>query len=71
MSKAIYAEILTIGRDADISLPDSEVTVSRVHCELIIAEDGFFISDLNSQNGLFLEDDGQLIAIRQAWVSLE
>jgi len=71
MADVLDADILIIGREGDIKLPDSEETVGRKHCELTIADNGYFIRDLNSANGTFVEEDGTLKQVDQAWVELD
>jgi len=41
-------------KDNDFSIPHS--TVSSLHCELILSEDGVTLRDLDSTNGCFVED---------------
>lgn len=69
--KRIDTQVLTIGRNADIKLLDSKETVSRVHCELIIADGGYYLRDANSRNGTYLEENGRLRKIKEAWVRLD
>ncbi|MGZ8942197.1 MAG: FHA domain-containing protein [Methylobacter sp.] len=69
--KHIYTQVLTIGRNADIKLLDSKETVSRVHCELIIADGGYYLRDANSRNGTYIDENGRLRKIKEAWVGLD
>lgn len=68
MEKAVNAKVITIGRDADIKVSDSGQKISRVHCELTIVGGGYYISDMNSQNGTFIKKGGRLTRIKNAWV---
>jgi len=47
---------ITIGRssEADICIPDS--LASRTHCSISFWNDGYFIRDLKSRNGTFVND---------------
>ena len=69
MNNVTYATVLTVGREADISLPDTEDTVSRRHLEIIIVDDGYYLRDLESQNGTYLEQKGHMTPFTQGWVS--
>jgi pSer/pThr/pTyr-binding forkhead associated (FHA) protein len=47
---------MVIGRQgADLALEDK--SVSRTHCELVQKDDGFWLSDLGSKNGTFLNGE--------------
>ena len=45
---------ITIGRDKTNDLPVDDVACSRRHAEIFSAPDGFYIRDLNSSNGVFV-----------------
>ncbi len=45
---------LTIGRDKDNMVVLKDTAVSRQHAEILGAPDGFYIRDLNSSNGVFV-----------------
>ena len=56
-----------IGRkNASIVLDDAGV--SALHAELVVAHDGFFLTDCSSTNGTFVEREGKWHRIRQAFV---
>jgi NADPH-dependent 2,4-dienoyl-CoA reductase/sulfur reductase-like enzyme/pSer/pThr/pTyr-binding forkhead associated (FHA) protein/Fe-S-cluster-containing hydrogenase component 2/CRP-like cAMP-binding protein len=44
----------TIGRDADNSIQLDDTATSHMHAELFPVEDGFYIRDANSRNGVFI-----------------
>jgi Nif-specific regulatory protein len=46
----------TIGRDPSNSLPISDPLLSRQHCLIRKVDEEFFIVDLNSRNGIFVND---------------
>lgn len=50
----VNTALVTIGRepDRDIALPDP--SVSRLHAQIVRQRDGYFITDLRSSNGTFL-----------------
>jgi pSer/pThr/pTyr-binding forkhead associated (FHA) protein len=49
--------IMTIGRDRErpICIPDE--SVSRLHAQIVRQQVGYFVSDLHSSNGTFLNGD--------------
>lgn len=55
----VSAPLVTIGREPerDVYLPDA--SVSRLHAQIVRQHDGYFISDLRSSNGTFL--NGRLL----------
>ena len=46
-----------IGRDAKCHLRPTSQTISKRHCALIVRDDRFFVMDLKSTNGTFVNDD--------------
>ena len=49
-------EIVRIGRDRSCELPLDDESASRVHSEIIRRGTGFFVRDLGSTNGTYLND---------------
>jgi NADPH-dependent 2,4-dienoyl-CoA reductase/sulfur reductase-like enzyme/pSer/pThr/pTyr-binding forkhead associated (FHA) protein/CRP-like cAMP-binding protein/Fe-S-cluster-containing hydrogenase component 2 len=49
-----FGQRMTIGRDTTNDLPIDDAACSRRHAELFTASDGFYIRDLNSSNGVFV-----------------
>lgn len=45
--------------NCDISLPDDHMLISRAHCEFIQEDGKFYLVDLGSRNGTFLQLDGR------------
>jgi NADPH-dependent 2,4-dienoyl-CoA reductase/sulfur reductase-like enzyme/pSer/pThr/pTyr-binding forkhead associated (FHA) protein len=45
---------ITIGRDKSNNIPLSDIVVSRRHAEVFPGPDGFYIRDLGSSNGVFV-----------------
>jgi pSer/pThr/pTyr-binding forkhead associated (FHA) protein len=45
---------ITIGRDKDNDIPLSDIVTSRKHAEVFPGPDGFYIRDLGSSNGVFV-----------------
>src|SRR4051812_16623500 len=62
-----------IGRDSSMALPLRDTMTSRMHCKIQQLDDGYYLSDLESMNGTFLNgekvretiklDHGDLITI--------
>ena len=46
-------------------------TVSNVHAELDVLNDRFFLRDLNSTNGVFREEEGKKVRIKEDYVELD
>lgn len=53
----LEGHIWTVGRDADCEITVESSHTSRRHCDLNRADDGFYISDLGSSNGTYLNGD--------------
>ncbi|WP_197355760.1 FtsK/SpoIIIE domain-containing protein, partial [Streptomyces clavuligerus] len=45
---------VSVGRSADADVPLDDPDVSRLHCEITVAEDGITVADLGSTNGTAL-----------------
>ena len=60
---------ITIGRSSDNHIQMKDITVSRKHLKFVKREDQFFIEDLNSRNGTFVNGKsltpGTLVEIKQ------
>jgi predicted component of type VI protein secretion system len=54
---AVTAPGLLIGRSLGCGLRPACLTVSRVHCELIVRDGYVAVRDLNSRNGTFVNSD--------------
>ncbi len=63
-------KIYQIGRkNSPIIIPDTGKQISRRHAELTITDKNtFYLVDANSQNGTFVERNGQWVRLRQAQV---
>jgi len=46
-----------VGRDSKCHLRPASQTISKRHCELLNREDRWFVRDLHSTNGTFINDD--------------
>lgn len=62
-SHALEKEVYTIGRQEGCDIHIDNLGVSRVHARLLKAEQGYFVEDMNSSNGTFV--NGQRVS-RQA-----
>ena len=57
---------LTVGRDADCDVVLAHETVSRVHAELVVGDEGLiFLCDRASSHGLFVAAGGQWEVVTQ------
>lgn len=56
--------ISRIGRDRDCEFRIDHPTVSSVHCELALSDDGIYIRDCNSTNGTFVNGS----PVTEAWL---
>ena len=48
---------LKIGRDAPADIILSDARVSRTHCMVELSDDGVQVSDMNSTNGTYVDDE--------------
>jgi pSer/pThr/pTyr-binding forkhead associated (FHA) protein len=53
-----------VGRDPDCELCINHFTVSSVHCELALSNDGVYLRDCDSTNGTFINGD----PIKETWL---
>jgi pSer/pThr/pTyr-binding forkhead associated (FHA) protein len=53
-----------VGRDPDCDFPIEHSTVSSVHCELVLSNDGVLICDCDSTNGTFVNGE----PVKEAWL---
>jgi serine phosphatase RsbU (regulator of sigma subunit)/pSer/pThr/pTyr-binding forkhead associated (FHA) protein len=53
---AMNHEVLTLGRDPDVDITLPSPTVSRRHARLVCQDGLYFVEDLGSTNGVFLND---------------
>jgi hypothetical protein len=53
-----------VGRDPDCELWIEHPTISTLHCELALTNDGVFVRDLNSTNGTFINGE----PVTEAWL---
>ena len=53
-----------VGRDPDCELQINHSTISSVHCELALSNDGVYLRDCESTNGTFLNGD----PVKEAWL---
>ncbi len=60
----IEHRISLVGRDAHCTVRLEDLSVSRVHCALVLSEDGLWVVDLLGKGGIRL--DGQLVQIERA-----
>jgi FHA domain len=53
-----------VGRDPDCELQIDHSTVSTLHCELALTNDGVYLHDCDSTNGTFLNGE----PVKEAWL---
>ncbi len=53
-----------VGRDPGCDFPIEHSTVSSMHCELVLSNDGVMIRDCNSTNGTFVNGE----PVKEAWL---
>jgi len=53
-----------VGRDPDCDFTISHPSVSALHCDLILSNDGVIIRDCGSTNGTFVDGD----AVKEVWL---
>lgn len=73
-----FSSPLTIGKKSDNKVPLEEVSASRFHCQIIDKNGGYFLQDLESRNGTFLNSkkiegltpikNGDLIQIGKCYI---
>lgn len=51
------SDVTMLGRSDDVDLPISDASISRRHAMIVNRVDGFFISDLGSTNGTFVNKE--------------
>ena len=54
-----------VGRDPECELSINHSTISSVHCELALSNDGVYLRDCDSTNGTFLNGD----PVKEAWLT--
>jgi len=53
-----------VGRDPDCDFPIAHASVSALHCELVLSNDGVLIHDCDSTNGTFVNGE----PVKEAWL---
>ncbi|MGA9452025.1 MAG: FHA domain-containing protein [Verrucomicrobiia bacterium] len=53
-----------VGRDPDCDFPIAHPSVSALHCELVLSNDGVLIHDCDSTNGTFVNGE----PVKEAWL---
>lgn len=48
---------MTLGRNPTNNIFIRDKNVSREHCQIVVTEDGVFLTDLQSTNGTFVNDE--------------
>ena len=60
------SKIYIVGRKGDIKIEDP--SVSSRHIELNVLNDQFYVTDLKSTNGTFLENNGSKTRFKEGYV---
>ena len=59
-----------IGRNSDMDIRIDDITVSRIHAELIMTANGeFYLTDCGSSGGTYVARNGEWIPIRQEFIA--
>jgi serine/threonine protein kinase len=58
---------VNIGRDADNDIALADNQVSRHHAQIVIAENRYTVTDLNSTNGTWLDNNKLLPGVAETW----
>ncbi len=53
----LLEQVITIGRDASCQIRLPDTTVSRLHAQVVRQADGYYASDLESNNGTMVNDE--------------
>lgn len=62
--------VYRIGRRSDMEIRVDDVTVSRVHAELVVTAKGaYFLTDCGSTGGSYVARDGEWMPVRQEFIS--
>lgn len=67
MNAIVDAEVITIGRNADIVIDDPSKRVSRLHCEVTKLGNAYFLCNL-SKNGTYIKEKGKLRPVDKTWI---
>ncbi|MDA0788729.1 MAG: GGDEF domain-containing protein [Proteobacteria bacterium] len=59
-------DVTMIGRSDELDLVVSDISISRKHAMIVARVDGYYLSDLNSTNGSFLNREPVLSAVKLA-----
>jgi hypothetical protein len=62
----LHLGVNRVGRDPDCEICIDHSTVSSVHCELALSNDGVYIHDCNSTNGTFINGE----PVMEAWLNV-
>jgi len=60
----LHLGVNRVGRDPDCELQINHSTISSLHCEIALSNDGVFLRDCDSTNGTFLNGD----PVKEAWL---
>ena len=69
MVKKMQDKTYIIGRKGSICVSDK--TASARHAELVILKDTMYLTDLNSTNGTFIMENGELKPFKEGYISLD
>ena len=59
-----------IGRNADMDIRLGDITVSRIHAELVVTANGeYYLTDCGSSGGSYVARNGEWVPIRQEFIS--
>lgn len=58
-----------IGRSETCEIHIADPTISRIHAEITVSKNTYFLVDCNSSSGTFVQQNGKWVPLRQSYVN--